>query len=237
MNLHPLIYTLAISAASLLWAAPAAAQDGYPNKPIKLIVPYNPGGSSDLTARFIADMAKDLLGQPVIVENRPGAGGTIGIGSVATSARDGYTLVQVTGSPIVVRPHLATVSYDPRKDFTYQGRYMVTHAPLAVKADSPFKTIQDALAYAKANPGKFRWAVGAPQGGHGDRGHVPRRGCEDHAGPGQWRGRGTVDPDGGIGGGGGGRRLCASPAGRGNTAARGVGAGEGHRASGGADLQ
>ena len=156
-----------VAASLLLLTYPAAtfAQSAYPNKPIRLIVPYNPGGSSDLTARFIADMAKDILGQPVVVENKPGAGGTIGIGGVSGSAPDGYTLVQITASPIVVRPHVANTPYDPLKDLTYLGRYMVTNAPFAVKVSSPFKTIQDAVAFAKANPGKLRWAVGAPQGG------------------------------------------------------------------------
>jgi len=162
---HNIIRTILAAAAFCVSAAPAFAQGAYPNKPIKLIVPYNPGGSSDMTARFIADMAKDILGQPVVVENRPGAGGTIGIASVTSSAPDGYNLVQVTGSPIVVRPHIAATPYDPRKDITYLGRYMVTHAPFAVKADSPFKTIQDAITFAKDNPGRLRWAVGAPQGG------------------------------------------------------------------------
>lgn len=164
-RLHTLAHAIAACLALLVAPATTSAQAAYPNKPIKLIVPYNPGGSSDLTARFIADMAKDILGQPVIVENKPGAGGTIGIGAVAGSAPDGYTLVQVTASPIVVRPHVATTPYDPLKDLTYLGRYMVTNAPFAVKASSPFKTIQDALAFAKANPGRLRWAVGAPQGG------------------------------------------------------------------------
>ncbi len=110
---------LAAGLVSLVLPAAVLAQAAYPSKPIRLIVPYNPGGSSDLTARFIADMAKDILGQPVIVENRPGAGGTIGIGSVASSPPDGYTLVQVTASPIVVRPHVAKTPYDPQKDLTY----------------------------------------------------------------------------------------------------------------------
>ena len=156
---------LAAGLVSLVLPAAVLAQAAYPSKPIRLIVPYNPGGSSDLTARFIADMAKDILGQPVIVENRPGAGGTIGIGSVASSPPDGYTLVQVTASPIVVRPHVARTPYDPQKDLTYLGRYMVTHAPFAVKTSSPFRSIGDVVAFAKANPGKLRWAVGAPQGG------------------------------------------------------------------------
>ena len=161
-----LLYGIATTCL-LLYAVPATtfAQSAYPNKPIRLIVPYNPGGSSDLTARFIAEMAKDILGQPVVVENKPGAGGTIGIGSVSTSAPDGYTLVQITASPIVVRPHVANTAYDPLKDLTYLGRYMVTNAPFAVKANSQFKTIQDVLVFAKTNPGKLRWAVGAPQGG------------------------------------------------------------------------
>lgn len=152
--------------ATLAVAAPLAhaADAPYPTKPIRIISPFDPGGTSDLSTRVIADIAKDILKVPVIVENRPGAGGTVGIGQVAKLPPDGYTLVQFSSSPIVIRPLVANVPYDPNKDLTYLGRYMVSHSPLMVRADSPWKTVAELVKYAEANPGKVRWAAGAPQG-------------------------------------------------------------------------
>lgn len=151
-----------IAAAGLAAAAPAAAQ--YPNKTIRVISPFDPGGTSDLSTRLIADIAKDMLKVAIVVENRPGAGGTVGIGQALKAAADGYTLFQFTSSPVVIRPLVADVAFDPLKDITYLGRYMVSHSPLVVRSDSRFQTLADLVAFAKENPGKLRWAAGAPQG-------------------------------------------------------------------------
>lgn len=146
-----------------LGAAPALAQE-FPTKAITLVSPFDPGGQSDLTARFVAEMAREILGVPVVVENRPGGGGAVGLASVAQAAPDGYTIAQYTSSPLLVRPMVADVAYDPVQDFTHLGRMIVLHSPLAVRADSPFQTLQELIDWARANPGKLRWAAGASMG-------------------------------------------------------------------------
>ena len=158
-------YWVATIVCALAFAVPVSAADApYPTKTIRIISPFDPGGTSDLSVRVIADIAKDILKVPIIVENRPGGGGTVGIGQVTKLPPDGYTLVQFTSSPVVIRPLVATVSFDPTKDLTYIGRYMVSHSPLVVRTESPWRSIDDLVKYAKENPGKLRWAAGAPQG-------------------------------------------------------------------------
>ena len=95
-----------------------AFADKYPSKPIKLIVPYGAGGGGDTTSRFIADLATDILGVKVLVENKTGGGGTIGIGAVAKSKPDGYTIGFISTSPITIRPHFMKMPYKPRDDLT-----------------------------------------------------------------------------------------------------------------------
>ncbi|MCX7140940.1 MAG: tripartite tricarboxylate transporter substrate-binding protein, partial [Proteobacteria bacterium] len=108
----------ALFALAILGASPiAAAQDKYPSKPIRLVVPYPPGATSDNVGRIIASKLQEALGQPVVVDNRPGAGGTIGTDSVAKSAPDGYTLLSATNGFLAIAPHIMAVKYDPLKDF------------------------------------------------------------------------------------------------------------------------
>jgi tripartite-type tricarboxylate transporter receptor subunit TctC len=149
----------------LFTATGALAQDKYPSRPVTIVVGFAAGGAGDVVTRFIADAAKEKLGQPVVVENRPGAGATLAAGQLARAKPDGYTLALATTSPFTVTPHFQAVSYDPQKDFTYVLQYLVTPTPAFVKSDSPFKTWKDVIEYAKANPGKLRWATAAPRGG------------------------------------------------------------------------
>lgn len=109
-------------------------------------------------------MAQAKLGVPVVVENRPGGGGSVGIGQVVRAPADGYTLVFLTASPVVIRPLVADAPYDPIKDLESLGRFMINHSPVAVRADSQFKTFEEMIEYARTNPGKLRWAAGAPMG-------------------------------------------------------------------------
>ncbi|MBX6372669.1 MAG: tripartite tricarboxylate transporter substrate binding protein [Acetobacteraceae bacterium] len=157
----------AASAALALTATGARAQqrDRYPSRPITILVGFAPGGAGDVTARFIADAAKEKLGVPVVVENRPGAGATLAAAQLARSQPDGYTFALATTSPFTVSPHLQTVQYDAAKDFTYLVQYLVTPHPAYVTTQSPFRTWQDVIAYARANPGRLRWATAAPRGG------------------------------------------------------------------------
>jgi tripartite-type tricarboxylate transporter receptor subunit TctC len=144
--------------AVLACSAGALAQ-GYPSKPIRLIVGYPPGGSGDFTTRLIADELAKGLGATVIVENRAGAGGSIASEFVAKSAPDGYTLLN-QGNHAIAKNLYKNLGYD-HKDFVPICRVAVGTTILVVNNDTPFRKLQDLVAYAKANPGKlFNAAAG-----------------------------------------------------------------------------
>jgi tripartite-type tricarboxylate transporter receptor subunit TctC len=151
--------------AALVLAGTARGQARYPSRPVTILVGFAAGGAGDVTARFIADAAKERLGVPVVVENRPGAGATLAAGQLARARPDGQTLALATTSPFCVAPHLQTVQYDAAKDFTYLAQYLVTPHPAYVTTQSPFRSWQDVIAHARANPGRLRWATAAPRGG------------------------------------------------------------------------
>ena len=138
--------------------------DVYPSKPITIIVPFAPGGGGDTYTRAIAIQAQEMLGTKVFVENRAGGSGTIGVGSVARAQADGYTLGFVSSSPIVMAPHLLNVPYDPAVDLTYLARFLVSANPVLARADAPFKSWQELLAFGKANPRKIRWSTAGING-------------------------------------------------------------------------
>ncbi len=141
---------LAAAAAACL-AGTAQAQTGFPNRPLRLVVPFPPGGSTELLARRLAEKLAPVLGQPVVVENKPGAGGTTGADFVAKSAPDGHTLLMgVTGSNAIAASLFAKLPYDPLKDFAPVS--MVVSAPLvlAVNASNPIRSVRDYLAAARA---------------------------------------------------------------------------------------
>ncbi len=146
-------------------ALPARADD-YPTRPVTLIVPYTPGGSTEILARIIGQKLEQRLGKPVIVENKPGAGTVIGSTAVAQSAPDGYTLLMATPTPMAINVTVhKSLPYDPAADFVPLG--MVASAPffLVVNPDLPVNTVKELIAYAKANPGKLSYGsggVGAP---------------------------------------------------------------------------
>ena len=134
----------------------------YPTKPINLIVPYAAGGSSDLSARPFANELHNILKQPVVVVNKPGAGGGVGASEVAR-AKDGYTLLNASIGNVTIVPYTANVGYD-YKSFKPVAQMTDIPLALAVKADSPIKTAKDFVDYVKANPGKFR--IGNPGAGN-----------------------------------------------------------------------
>lgn len=129
-------------------ALPAFAR-AYPSKPIRIIVPYAAGGSTDQLARAIQQPMSEALGQPVIIENRPGAGGTIGVDTVVKAAPDGYTLVFGNTGPNAVVQLMRKISYDPLEDLRPVSTVALTPLILAVPADSPARTLQEFLAYAR----------------------------------------------------------------------------------------
>jgi tripartite-type tricarboxylate transporter receptor subunit TctC len=137
-------------------SVPAAAQN-YPTRPITLIVPWPAGGSTDTHLRKVAELASKQLGQPIIVENKPGFGGMLGPSQMAKNAApDGYTLSQITVNAFRA-PYLQKVDWDPMNDFTYIIGVSGYTFGLVVKADSAFKTFNDLVAYAKANPGQMSY--------------------------------------------------------------------------------
>lgn len=139
-------------------AMPADAQT-YPTRPIKVIVPYPAGGSADLVVRVLTQKMSETLGQPFIVDYRPGGGARIGVEATAKAAPDGYTVGFVTTSPIAVAPHLYTsLPYDPVKSL--DPVIMLTHAPfmVTVAASVPAKTLRELVALDKAAPGKLNYA-------------------------------------------------------------------------------
>src|SRR5688572_32436160 len=142
------------AAVILAFSAPAFAQP-YPNKPIRIIVPFAPGGNVDITARLVAPGLSEALGQPVVVENKAGAGGTIGADQVAKSAPDGYTLLMGSNSTFSVAPSLyPKIPYHPIKDFAPVGSIASAPFVLVVPGSGTAKTAAELVAGAKANPGK-----------------------------------------------------------------------------------
>jgi tripartite-type tricarboxylate transporter receptor subunit TctC len=158
MQRRQLLQSAAALAAPVLGTlgASLAQAQGFPSRPIKLLVAFPAGGPTDITMRSLADNASKILGQPVIVENKPGAGGSLPAQQLQTSAPDGYTVAQI---PLGVfrLPYTTKINWDPVKDITYVLNVTGYAFGLVVPADSPFKTWADYVAYAKANPGKLAY--------------------------------------------------------------------------------
>jgi len=143
----------------LFFSSLCAAQEAFPSRPIRLIVSFTPGGGADLTARAVGQKMGDLLGQPVVVENRAGANGLIGAAAVAGAAPDGYTLLLTDRGALGVNPSLyRKMPYDPARDFEYVG--IVTVAAYILVADPrlPAKTLAELTGLAKASPGRINYA-------------------------------------------------------------------------------
>lgn len=153
-----------LAAASL--CLPALAQTSYPTQPIKLIVPYPAGGATDTLARTIAQKIQEHWNNPVIVENKPGAGGTMGNNFVAKAPADGHTvLLAITA--LIQQPPLMNLPYDPLKDLQPITRIAISPSVLAVQPNSPANTLKDFVALVKANPGKYSYgSYGAGTSSH-----------------------------------------------------------------------
>jgi tripartite-type tricarboxylate transporter receptor subunit TctC len=140
---------LMFSALAATLARPALAQDAYPNKIVRIVVPYPAGGTTDQLARAIQSPMQDALGQTVIIDNKPGAGGTLGTDHVAKSAPDGYTLVFGNSGPSATASLLRKLPYDVLGDFRTVSTVVTVPLILAVAADSPHKTVKDFVAWAR----------------------------------------------------------------------------------------
>ncbi len=148
-------------AAAAMLAAVSAQAQSYPNRPIRLIVPWPAGGGVDTSARLIAEPLSQRLGQPIVIENKPGAAGNIGTALAANEKPDGYTLLQASLSPNAVNPHLyKSLGFDPVKDFEFVARVYTVPSFLVVPASSPAKTAQDLVTLAKEKPGKLNFGSG-----------------------------------------------------------------------------
>jgi tripartite-type tricarboxylate transporter receptor subunit TctC len=145
----------------LAFASQAFGQ-AWPAKPVKIVVPYPPGGAVDVATRKVAQKLADQLGQPFVVENKPGASSTIGVQMVAKAAPDGYTLVANDMSYSLLPYVFKTLPFDHEKDLVPVSTTMFAPYAIAVKADSPYKTLQDLIKAAKAAPGKLTFGSGGP---------------------------------------------------------------------------
>jgi len=153
----------AYALCALLAVGQAARAQGFPSKPMTLIVPWPAGGTTDIAMRAIAEGAAKYLGQPVIVDNKPGASGTLGPATMAAGAKpDGYTVAQMPIGTIRM-PIMQRTTFDTLKDFTYILQVTGYTYGITTKTDGPFKTWADVIAYAKENPGKVTY--GTPGGG------------------------------------------------------------------------
>ena len=149
-------HLLQLAAATLAVSSAAAWAQTFPVRPIKLVIAFPAGGPTDITMRQLAENASKILGQPVIIDNKPGAGGTLPAQALQTAQPDGYTLAQM---PLGVfrLPYTTKINWDPVKDINYVINVTGYAFGIVVPADSPFKTWADFVAYAKANPGKLTY--------------------------------------------------------------------------------
>ena len=147
-------------AACLPLAAQAQSADSYPSRPVRLVIPFAPGGPTDIAGRVIAENVSPLLGQPMIVDNRPGAGGNVGAEIVARNAPDGYTVVMgVTGSHAINLSLQKTLPYHPLKDFEPVTQATQFPNAIAVHPDLPAQTLSELVALAKREPGKLSYGT------------------------------------------------------------------------------
>ncbi len=167
------IFALVVLFAAL-WTTESLSSETYPNRPITVVLGTAPGSMMDNLTRVISKAAEKELGQPVVVENRAGAGGVIAKTYVLKSKPDGYTLGSTVTATYIIQPQIRKAPYDPFKDVVDIMTFAEYNDGIAVKADAPWNSIEDVIAYAKANPGKFTY-------GHPGYGMMPHIVMEDFA--------------------------------------------------------
>ncbi|HEX5768942.1 MAG TPA: tripartite tricarboxylate transporter substrate binding protein [Burkholderiales bacterium] len=146
----------------LLFVCGTAVAQSWPTKPVKLIVTYPPGGSSDLMSRVYGAKLGELWGQQVVIESKPGAAGSIGMDFAAKQPHDGYTFVVGNLGPVAVNPLLSKVPYNIEKDFVAVSMISTGPNVLVVRTDAPFQSLKEVIAFAKANPGKLNYGTSGP---------------------------------------------------------------------------
>jgi tripartite-type tricarboxylate transporter receptor subunit TctC len=167
--MQKLLSAVVLLAVSILASSPARAQEAYPNKPVRMIVPFAPGGPADIIARLVAQKLTEEFGKQFYVENHAGAGGNIGAGVAARAAADGYSLM-LTSQVTVINPHLyKSIPYDPDKDFVAVTRIATSPNVLVVNPSVPAKTVKELVDLIKAEPAKY---TGYAQPGLGTSAHL-----------------------------------------------------------------
>jgi tripartite-type tricarboxylate transporter receptor subunit TctC len=167
INKRLALYLIALAAITFIVPGNAMAQADYPSKPVKIIVPFPPGGTSDVMGRMMADALTKAMKQPFIVENVGGAGGVIGTERGAKAAADGYTIIQTgVGQNAVAHGLDPNLKYDSNADFIHLSQVHSGPNVLVVHPDTPFKTLKDLIDYGKANPGKLNYGYTHAASGH-----------------------------------------------------------------------
>jgi tripartite-type tricarboxylate transporter receptor subunit TctC len=163
----------------LLIAATMAQAQSYPTKPVKIIVPFTAGSATDILARLVGEQLGRTLGQPFVIENKPGAGGIVGTQAAKDAAPDGYTLIAAGSGPFGINPGVyKSLPYDPVRDFEPIGNIALTPQAIVVGAQSPYKSIRDLVAAAKAKPGELSIA----SLGNGSTSHLTMEAFQQAAG-------------------------------------------------------
>src|SRR3954468_20176758 len=148
-----------IAALLLVACAPGAWAQAYPTRPVKIVVGFAPGSATDTLARIVAEAFSRSMGQPFVVENKPGAGGSISAAQVKDAPPDGYTLVAAGSGPFGINPAVqANLPYDAVRDFELIGNIVVTPQAIVVSSGTPWRTLREFVAAAKARPGEIPYA-------------------------------------------------------------------------------
>src|SRR3954469_19024260 len=152
-------YVRSIAALLLLACAPGAWAQAYPTRPVKIVVGFAPGSATDTLARIVAESFSKSMGQPFVVENKPGAGGSIGAAQAKDAPPEGYTLVAAGSGPFGINPAIqANLPYDALRDFELIGNIVLTPQVIVVSSSTPWKTLPEFVAAAKAKPGEVPYA-------------------------------------------------------------------------------
>jgi tripartite-type tricarboxylate transporter receptor subunit TctC len=154
--MHRRVFTVSVLGSLAAVAAPAAAQD-WPSKPLRMVIPYPPGGPSDVSTRIVIDRAAQSLGQPVVFDNKAGASGMIGAEFVKNQPVDNHTFLTTTTAMVCITRHLQPIPFDPDKDFLTVSRMCTSWGIFAIHPSVPARTVAEFVAYAKANPGKINF--------------------------------------------------------------------------------
>lgn len=160
MNLRHVAATMVACAALTLAWAPAGVAQQWPNRSVRVVVPYGAGGVTDTMARVTADRLRKALGQPFVIENRPGAGGAIGVSAAMNAPQDGYTILFVGSTLFTVLPLAQEVSYQPLKDLLPVSITGTNGMVMVVAKDAPYSTLREFIDYARKNPGKITYSSG-----------------------------------------------------------------------------